>query len=360
MKRVIPLAFKKWLALETYRPLRRERTEKHPLRQLFWECTLRCNVHCRHCGSDCKSAPATPDMPLPDFLKVLDGIATHINPRGVFVIISGGEPTVRQDLEECGREISRRGYPWGMVCNGLYITRERLHELIRSGMRSISISLDGMEDVHNWMRRHPDSFDRAINAIREIIAIPELTFDVITSVTRRSLPQLPAMKELLVGLGVKHWRVTTIFPVGRAAEEPEFRLSGQELRQVLDFIRDTRKEGLIHTSYGCEGFLGNYEGEVRDIPFTCDAGITVGSVLIDGSISACGSIRSNYHQGNIYQDDFWEVWQNKFQPYRNRTWMKKDECARCKYFRYCKGNGMHLRDNDGKLLVCHLNRIQEG
>ena len=30
---------------------------------------------------------------------------------------------------------------------------------------------------------------------------------------------------------------------------------------------------------------------------------------------------------------------------------------RCKYFRYCQGNGMHLRDNEGKLLVCHLNRL---
>ena len=65
-------------------------------------------------------------------------------------------------------------------------------------MSSISISLDGLEDVHNWMRRHPESFDRAVNAIREITAIPELTFDVITCVTRRSLPQLSAMKELLI------------------------------------------------------------------------------------------------------------------------------------------------------------------
>lgn len=304
MKRIIPLTPRRWLALEIFRRMKHERVEEHPLRQLFWECTLRCNVRCRHCGSDCKSSPATPDMPLQDFLKVLDSIATHTNPHDVFVIISGGEPTVREDLETCGKEISRRGYPWGMVCNGLCLTRERLHNLIRSGMRSISISLDGLKDVHNWMRRHPESFDCAVNAIREITAIPELTFDVITCVTRRSLPQLPAMKELLISLGVKRWRVSTIFPVGRAAEEPEFRMNGEELKQVLDFIRDTRKEGIIRASYGCEGFLGNYEGEVRNTPFFCSAGISVGSVLIDGSISACSSIRSNYHQGNIYQDDF--------------------------------------------------------
>ena len=233
MKRIIPLTPRRWLALEIFRRMKHERVEEHPLRQLFWECTLRCNVRCRHCGSDCKSSPATPDMPLQDFLKVLDSIATHTNPHDVFVIISGGEPTVREDLETCGKEISRRGYPWGMVCNGLCLTRERLHNLIRSGMRSISISLDGLKDVHNWMRRHPESFDCAVNAIREITAIPELTFDVITCVTRRSLPQLPAMKELLISLGVKRWRESTIFPVGRAAEEPEFRMNGEELKQYI-------------------------------------------------------------------------------------------------------------------------------
>ena len=95
MKRIIPLSPRRWLALEIFRRMKRERIEEHPLRQLFWECTLRCNVRCRHCGSDCKSSPSTPDMPLEDFLKVLDSIATHTDPHNVFVIISGGEPTVK-------------------------------------------------------------------------------------------------------------------------------------------------------------------------------------------------------------------------------------------------------------------------
>ena len=48
----------------------------------------------------------------------------------------------------------------------------------------------------------------------------------------------------------------------------------------------------------------------------CQAGVSVGSVLVDGAISACPSIRADYHQGNIYKDDFMEVWNNKYQPYR--------------------------------------------
>ena len=58
MIRFILLTPRRWLALEIFRRLKHERVEEHPLRQLFWECTFRCNVRCRHCGSDCKSSPA--------------------------------------------------------------------------------------------------------------------------------------------------------------------------------------------------------------------------------------------------------------------------------------------------------------
>ena len=44
------------IALEKTRRERRELEKTHPLRQLFWECTLRCNLSCRHCGSDCRKS----------------------------------------------------------------------------------------------------------------------------------------------------------------------------------------------------------------------------------------------------------------------------------------------------------------
>jgi radical SAM protein with 4Fe4S-binding SPASM domain len=93
--------------------------------------------------------------------------------------------------------------------------------------------------------------------------------------------------------------------------------------------------------------------------FRCVAGVTVASVLVDGGISACTSIRSNYRQGNIYEDDFMQVWENRFQPHRNHKWMKTDDCEGCKYWRYCEGGGMHLRDDEGKLLLCHMKKMEE-
>ena len=147
------------------------------------------------------------------------------------------------------------------------------------------------------------------------------------------------------------------FPVGRGAQDERLQLTGPQFRELLQFIRQTRQEGKIKASYGCEGYLGPYEGDVRDWFFRCSAGITVASVLVDGSISACTSIRSNYHQGNIYHDNFMQVWEERFQPHRNHHWMKTGECADCPHWRFCEGNGMHLRDNEGRLLLCHMKKL---
>lgn len=81
------------------------------------------------------------------------------------------------------------------------------------------------------------------------------------------------------------------------------------------------------------------------------------SILNDGSISGCLSIRSNYNQGNIYENSFIDVWNTQFQLYRNREWMKNGDCTSCKMWRYCEGNGMHLRDDKGDLLLCNMQRI---
>lgn len=351
------LTIKQRLALNLWSQYISNQAKIPELRQLFWESTLRCNLNCRHCGSDCHSTAGLKDMPLEDFLKVLDAITPHVDPHKVLIIVSGGEPLVRKDLERCGIEFYRRGFPWGMVSNGLFMTPERFRSLMNSGLRSLTISLDGFEEDHNWMRGNAKSYVNAVRAIKLALAEPSLAFDVVTCVNPRNYPYLEKMADFLVSLGLKRWRLFTVFPSGRG-KDPELQITDQQFQDLMDFIVRMRETKKIHASYGCEGFLGGYEGRVRDHFYTCQAGLSVASVLCDGSISACTSIRSDFHQGNIYHDDFWQVWENKFQLYRDRSWMRKDECAECKMWKYCKGGGMHLRDEDGKLTLCHYKRLE--
>lgn len=354
------MQLKQKLALEFDRAIRGNEKKMHVLRQLFWECTLRCNLRCLHCGSDCKGSSIVPDMPKDVFLRVIDEqITPHVNPIDVLIIISGGEPLMRDDLEEIGGELKKRGYRWGMVTNGMLMTQERFDALKNAGLKSVAVSLDGLENEHNWMRGNANSFKNAMRTINILSSQDEVIWDVVTCVNKRNIDYLPQLKDLLYDSGVRKWRIFTIFPAGRAKETPELMISDEQLRYVLDFIVDCKKEGKIQTDYACEGFLGDYEGKVRDHLYRCFAGINVASILIDGSISACTSIRGKYYQGNIYKDDFWKVWNNGFKNYRDRGWMKKGKCGDCKMFRYCEGGGMHLRDEQGNLLMCHYERIKE-
>ena len=351
------LTIRQKIALELNRQLIMQMQEEHPLRQLFWESTLRCNLKCRHCGSDCKISSLHPDMPFNDFRKVLERIKEKYDSHNIMVIVSGGEPLVREDIFKCGREIFNLEFPWGMVSNGRLMSPRMIDGLLEAGIHSLTISLDGFEEHHNWMRGLPDSFSHASRAVEMLAKVPVIKFDVVTCVNNINYDTLEQFKEYLISLGLKSWRLFTVFPVGRAAADQQLQLSREKFRGLMEFIRKTRKEGRIHASYGCEGFLGEYEGDVRDHLFSCQAGLSIASVRIDGSISACGSIRADYNQGNIYKDDFIEVWENRFQQYRNRSWMKTGKCAACKWFRYCQGNGMHLHDGNGDLLLCHMERI---
>lgn len=350
---------KKKIILSLFQQHKRNQSKLHELTYLFWECTLRCNLNCIHCGSDCTKEALSPDMPMNDFLKVLDNIAPHVNPAKTMIVITGGEPLMRKDLEACGLEIYKRGFPWGMVTNGFALTSVRLKSLLDAGLRSITVSMDGLNpETHDWFRGRKGSWEKAINAISMVASTPGLVYDVVTCVNKRNINDLEAIRDLLISKGVNRWRLFIIFPKGRAKENPELSLSNQEFVRLMDFIKQTRNEGIIKVSFGCEGYLGDYELEVRDTPFFCQAGIHIGSVLVDGSISACPSLRADYIQGNIYRDDFWAVWNERYQNMRDRSWTRTGKCATCKSYKNCEGNGLHLRDEQtDEVLCCHLEKL---
>ena len=331
---------------------------EHPLEQLFWECTLRCNMSCRHCGSDCLKETSVPDMPLADFLPVLDEVAAHCAPGQVMVNTIGGEPLVRPDLMDCGRAIRERGFLWGLVTNGLTLDLATARELESAGINALSIDVDGTRSDHNWLRNTTVGFDRAMRAIEAAQTIPNLAWDVITCVNQRNIGRLGELRRLLIEAGVTQWRCFTIFPAGRAAGQSELLLTPEQLRDLLNFIVTTRCEGKIDLSYSCEGYLGAYEGLVRGYFYNCQAGLTVASVRANCDIAGCLSIRNDYNQGNIYRDRFWDVWQNRFERYRNREWMRSGPCLDCEAFRYCQGGPFHLRGPHGEPTMCHYNQLK--
>ena len=299
-------------------------------------------------------------MPREDFLKALDTIPKKHRPKDFTVILTGGEPLLRPDVVEAGREIHRRGFGWGMVSNGWFYTEQKHAELLAAGMGAITVSLDGLEESHDWMRVVPGSFRHAVNAISIFAREPRLNSDVVTCVNKRNLKELQKMYELLEGLGLKQWRLFTIIPIGRAASDPEMHLSNEEFVELMEFIKNKReKPGKMNVTFSCEGYLGRYEEKVRQVRYFCHAGVNIASILIDGRICACPNIdRDRFSQGSIYEDNFYQVWEERFQPFRNRNWAKTGRCADCKEWRNCLGNGMHnWHGPSDEVLQCHYAKI---
>ena len=345
-----------------FRLFRDNETKVHELNYLFWECTTRCNFHCRHCGSDCSVLSREKDMPLEDFLKALDTIPKNHRPKDFSVVLTGGEPLMRPDIAEAGRQIRQRGFGWGMVSNGWFYDEQMHERLMAAGMGALTVSLDGLQESHDWMRGVPGSYAHAIKAIGIFAREPRLNADVVTCVNKRNLPELPQMYDLLKSLGVKQWRLFTIIPIGRAASDPQMHLSDEEFVSLMEFIRARREISdragnacRMKVTFSCEGYLGRYEEKVRDVRYFCHAGVNIASVLIDGRICACPNIdRDRFSQGSIYEDNFYEVWQTRFQPFRDRSWARTGKCKDCKVWRDCLGNGMHnWHGESDEVLQCH-------
>jgi radical SAM enzyme (rSAM/lipoprotein system) len=340
-----------------FRKFKESETKLHELNYLFWECTTRCNLNCLHCGSDCSKDSSLPDMPIDDFLSALDTIEKPL--KNLTVQITGGEPLLRKDIEICGREIRKRGMRWAIVTNGQLYDKERHISLLNAGLGALTISLDGLENSHNWLRNSNNSFTKVDNAIGLAASSTRLNFDVVTCVNKRNLDELSLICDYLILKGVKAWRLFTIVPIGRAKNNPDLLLSHTEFLELMDFISESRKDKGLDIKFSCEGYVGRYEPKVRDSYFFCRAGINIGSILIDGSISACPNIDRSFSQGNIYQDNFYSVWQTKFAAFRDRSWTMIGKCAKCSEYKDCLGNGFHNWHGEKKeVLVCHHEKLQ--
>jgi len=206
--------FKKRIALNLFSKYIQTQAKLHDLTYFFWECTLRCNIYCQHCGSDFHKDSRIKDMPKEDVLKVAKQVAEVYNPNKVMIVITGGEPLVRKDLEEVGLELYKMGFPWGFVTNGYAMTKQRFERLIRSGLRSVTVSLDGFEKSHDWLRGVHGSFLKAVDAIKLIVKEKDLVYDVVTCMNQKNKHELEELKSFLISLGVKKWRIFTPFSSG--------------------------------------------------------------------------------------------------------------------------------------------------
>lgn len=336
--------------------------QEHRLNYLFWECTHACNLRCKHCGSDC-GPRLSDELSTEEIKAAFKSIAEDFDARTIMLAITGGEPMLRKDLFEVMAYARSLGFQWGMVTNGTLIDEEAVKQCHEAGMSTVTVSVDGLRETHDGIRRLAGAFDKALNALRLFkssghFAVVQAT----TCISDYNIGELRQMYDLFKEASIDEWRLLTVNPIGRAKEDPRFTLKPEQLVQLLDFIVEARHKKGLRVTFEEEGFLGpDYEGRVRDSLFYCPAGINIGSILCDGSISACPNLPRSLIQGNIRKDRFKDIWDNRYTQFRDPSWKKTGECKDCEWWLNCTGNSLHLWDMEtGKPVICHLKALKEG
>lgn len=319
--------------------------KEHRLSYLFLEITRRCNLNCRHCGSDCKHEAQSPELTTESWLKIVDYVARHFG-KGVNFIITGGEPLLHPDIFRLGQHIAARQMRWGMVTNGMILNAERMKKLTDAGIYSITLSLDGMAQAHNWLRNSPKAYERVVKALEHIGQSPVSFKDVVTCVFPGNLNQLDSIAKLLLEKGISSWRLFRIFPSGRAAQNPELLLSFEQTWEMIRWIEQNKTQYAhkgLNINLSCEGFLPfDVDKQVRDAPFFCRAGVNIASILCDGNITGCSNNHPDFYEGNILKDEFRTLWDYGFENFRTRPWVLKTRCKDCQHLGSCQGGSIHL------------------
>lgn len=348
-------------AFDLYRTIE---TREHRLFYLFFEITRRCNLSCLHCGSDCSSEAQGAELSTDSWQRIAAYVADHFDPPPI-IVITGGEPLVHPDLDAIAEAINRCGLSWGVVTNGIALTEDRLSRLVDRGGVSVTVSLDGAEASHNYIRNTPIAYDRAVRAVRAVGSSGIRHRDVVTCVYPGNLADLAHTADILVDAGINSWRLFRIFPLGRAAGNSRLHLSRTQTTQLLEWIAEHRphyrRQGLT-VSYSCEGYLPfSLDRQMRDDPFFCRSGINFASILSDGTITGCNNNSPAFAQGNVLRDDFAAVWLERFQLFRDHTWMRNGPCVGCRHWNRCLGGSLHLRaDDTAQTAFCYLPEKKRG
>ena len=141
----------------------------HPeLRNLFFELTTACNEHCFHCGSNC-AVPQPDELTTEEFKGILDQIKEDFGTKRTFLSITGGEPLLRRDFFDIMSHAKALGFRWGMTSNATLITKEVAHKLAEAGMKTISVSIDGLPETHDALRGFKRGYELAMRGIQNLI-----------------------------------------------------------------------------------------------------------------------------------------------------------------------------------------------
>ena len=317
-----------------------------------WEVTLACNAACIHCGS--WAGRARPHELTTDEALAACAALAELGVREV--TLSGGEPLMRPDWERIVAALRGRGLLVELISNGLALDQLQAARIAKSGIRTVSLSVDGDAPVHDRLRGVPGAFARVMAAARALRA-EGIRVGAVTQVCRLNLDRLAAIESALREGGFGAWQIQLTMPVGRC--DRDLAIDPGQIHQVIDFIVDDSTP-LRLPRYGADniGWMLPCEPALRSVARPtdrvfrgCQAGLGVIGLVSDGTVRGCLSMPPVFDEGNLRRRSLREIWQDENAFAYNRRFTPADAtgpCRDCAFVRVCRGGCKTLAHAAGR------------
>ncbi len=318
---------------------------------IAWEITRRCNLKCVHCRSSSEmEIQGHPDFSTEDAYRILDDISSYAKP---VVVLSGGEPLLRKDVFKIAGYGTEKGLRMCLATNGTLVTDEICGKIKESGIRIVSLSLDGStEEVHDNFRNEKGAFRGIINAA-SLFKKYGIEFIINSSFTKRNQEEIPKVYKLAKELGATAWYMFMIVPTGRGEEIMSELISKEDYEDILDWHYQMEKDEsdmLVRPTCAPHYYRvvlqkSKEEGakfQRRTLKFStggakgCLAGQLICLIDVDGNVLPCSYFPKS--AGNVRKQSFKDIWENSELFKDMRDFKKyKGRCGSCEYVNVCGG-----------------------
>ncbi len=218
-------------------------------RLIFWEVTKGCNLRCIHCRATATELSSPTDLPTTRALDIITQIASYANP---ILVLSGGEPLYRRDIFQLARFATDKGLRVALATNGTMVTKDIAQRIVNSGVRRVSISLDGADSMtHDSFRGIPGAFDAAVYGLRNLKELG-MSVQINMTIARHNAKQLPEVLDLARNLGADALHTFLLVPVGCGVDiAAEQMVPPEEYEAMLNWFYDQSLEGGIELKATC-------------------------------------------------------------------------------------------------------------
>ncbi len=320
-------------------------------RWIAWEITRRCNLNCVHCRSSSgMESKEHPDFSFEEACRVIDDISGYAKP---VIVLSGGEPLLREDVFDIAKYGTEKGLRMCLASNGTLVTDEICVKIKESGIRIVSLSLDGSTaEIHDDFRSQKGAFAGTINAA-ELFKKHGIEFIVNSSFTKRNQEDIASVYKLAKKLGATAWYMFMIVPTGRGEDIMEELISKEDYEELLDWHYEMEKnESDILVRPTCAPHYYRVQlqkkkeqkdkFERRTLKFStggakgCIAGQLIALIDVDGNVLPCSYFPKA--AGNVREESFKEIWEDSKLFHDMRDFKSyKGKCGSCEYINVCGG-----------------------